>query len=486
MIIMNLATKTKLFLKNSSAQAKASIAFLLAGVFQKGIQIITTPIYTRIMSTSQYGDYNTYNAWYNILSIFISLRIAYGVYTQGLVKFEKDKDQFESSLMGLTVTLSAGSAIILFILKDIVIQYTELSLPLIMCIVLESTAESFFALWARRELVETRWKALIIVSLLVSVLVPTVSIIAIIYSNDKAIARIYSTVIIYLMVYSFVAFLHFKKSKVFFRRDYWKYSVWFCLPLIPHYLSQVVLNQADRIMIKSMCGSDKSGIYSLAYSLAMVMLIVNESINRTFDPWIMKQIKTKNYKDIAKYSYVLIVLVGAANLFLICLAPEAIAIFAPQEYKEAIWVIPPVASSVFIMFLYNFFVDFEFYYEKRRGISIASICGALLNIVLNWIFIKKYGFIAAGYTTLICYIVYIIAHYCFMVNICKMELNGIRVYNGKYIFMVVMLFLIIGLGTMLLYPYTLIRYFFVGVGIVALFFSKTKIIEIFKLVKKDD
>ncbi len=102
------------------------------------------------------------------------------------------------------------------------------------------------------------------------------------------------------------------------------------------------------------------------------------------------------------------------NLILIAFAPEAISILAPRSYHGAIWVIPPVAASVFFMFLYNLFGNVEFYFEENKFIMIASVLGAVLNIILNYIFVPLCGYIAAGYTTLFCYIVYSLSHYIFM------------------------------------------------------------------------
>ena len=93
-----------------------------------------------------------------------------------------------------------------------------------------------------------------------------------------------------------------------------------------------------------------------------------------------KKIRDKEYDSIGEVSVMLLILIGVLNLFLIALAPEAIAILAPPAYYEAIWVIPPVSMSVFFMFMYSLFANFEFYYEKTKLMMVASVSGAALNI----------------------------------------------------------------------------------------------------------
>ena len=80
--------------KSLPVQIKASVCFLICSFLQKGISTITTPIFTRLLSAAEYGQYNTFNSWLSILTVFITLYLSAGVYSQGLVKFENERDVF--------------------------------------------------------------------------------------------------------------------------------------------------------------------------------------------------------------------------------------------------------------------------------------------------------------------------------------------------------------------------------------------------------
>ena len=84
-------------------QAKASIWFLICAFLQKGISVLTTPIFTRLLTAAEYGQFNVFNSWLSILQIFISLNLSFGVYAQGLVKFSEDRYVFSSSMQGLSL-----------------------------------------------------------------------------------------------------------------------------------------------------------------------------------------------------------------------------------------------------------------------------------------------------------------------------------------------------------------------------------------------
>ena len=299
-------------------------------------------------------------------------------------------------------------------------------------------------------------------------------------ADDKVTARILGIVLVELLGYSWLGFVQLRKGKTFFSKRYWKYAILFNLPLIPHYLSQIVLSSADRIMISNMVGDSEAGIYSLAYSLSSIMTLFNTALMQTLNPWIYQKIKNKRINEIAPIAYISLVIIAAVNIILILLAPEAVAIFAPRSYYAAIWVIPPIAISVYFMYSYDLFSKFAFYYEKTRLIMFASIIGALLNVILNYVCIKIFGYVAAGYTTLVCYVIFSIAHYILMNSICKKYCEGISPYDTKKILLITIPFLVLGLALLSTYKYPIIRYGIVFVSLIVAIIKRKKLMEIAK------
>lgn len=88
---------------------------------------------------------------------------------------------------------------------------------------------------------------------------------------------------------------------------------------------------------------------------------------------------------------------------------------------------------------------------------LSSLGSALLNIILNYIFITKFGYIAAGYTTLVSYIVYSLLHYLCYRSIVRLKLDQQCVYDGKRILIISVAFVFCGILFTLLYGYVLIR-----------------------------
>ena len=179
---------------------------------------------------------------------------------------------------------------------------------------------------------------------------------------------------------------------------------------------------------------------------------------QTISPWMYQMIKEKDYERIKPVAYSTLIIVASANLILILLAPEVVRIFAPAEYYDAIWIVPPVAMSVFFMYAYNLFAKYAFYYEKTKIIMVTSVFGALLNILLNYIFIGLFGYIAAGYTTLACYIVFTLGHFFIMRLVCNKYCDGLNPYNTKILVLITFAFVGLSFACLAMYRIPLLRY----------------------------
>lgn len=444
-----------------SVQVKASFWFLICGFLQKGVSIITTPIFTRLLSTAEYGQYSVFNSWLGIVSVFVTLQLYSGAFTQGMVKFENKKMKYASSIQGLCLTLVVCWTIIYLLFHEFWNNLFELTIVQMLAMLVLIWSTSVFNFWSVEQRVDLRYHTLVTITIVSTIAKPFVGIVFVILAEDKVTARILGLALVELVCYTWMFFSQMHRGKTYFDRSFWKHALLFNLPLLPHYLSMVVLNSSDRIMINNMVGSNEAGIYSLAYSISQIMTVLNTALLQTIEPWMYKKIKAKRMEDLSGVAYPAVIGVSAVNILLIAFAPEAIALFAPPAYYDAIWVIPPVAMSVYFMFAYSFFAVFEFYYEKTKYIAIATVSGAVLNIVLNYIFIKLFGYCAAGYTTLACFIIFAVYHFHFMRKICKKEMGEVFPYSTRILLIITGIFMVLGFALLFTYYNVFVRYVFI-------------------------
>ena len=97
----------KLFSKDTGVAFKASFWYTFCNFLQKGISFFVVPLYVRLLSTAEYGQYTTFSSWMSLLIIVASLNLYCGVYTKAMVDLSEDRDKYTSSMQGLgTITTS--------------------------------------------------------------------------------------------------------------------------------------------------------------------------------------------------------------------------------------------------------------------------------------------------------------------------------------------------------------------------------------------
>ena len=439
-------------------QVKASFWFLICSFVQKGISVITTPIFTRLLTPAEYGLFSVFTSWLSIVTVIVTLNLFCGVYMQGLVKFDNKRRQYSSVMQGLCFTLVAAWAVVYFLFRNFWNELFSLTTVQMTAMLVMVWTSSAFSFWATEQRVDYKYLKLVAITLLVAVAKPALGVFLVLHAEDKVTARILGLAIVELAIYTWLFFVQMLRGRQFCSRQIWKYALMFNLPLVPHYLSGAILNTADRIMIEKMVSASAAGIYSLAYSVSLIMTLFNTSMLQTIEPWLYKKIKARDIGSIAHVAYPAFIMIAGVNIVLMACAPEVVAIFAPKEYYDAIWIIPPVAMSSYFMFAYSFFAVFEFYYEKTHLIAMATMVGAIMKLILNYLFIGVFGYYAAGYTTLLCFVVYAVLHYCFMKKICKGYLDNAQAYSTKTLLIITSIFTALGFIILTTYKTPMLRY----------------------------
>ena len=467
----------------ASEPVKASFWFTVCSIVNKCIQLITVPIFTRLLSTTEYGQYSIFISWQSIIIIFATLNLYSNVFNNGLLKYREDRDCFLSALQGLITTISLFLIGIVLLLNQKIADLIGLPVYIIVIMMIEIMLMPGFEFWAASDRFDYKYKGIIKVTLLVAVLNPILGLILVSFSSEKGYARIISVLVVQIVIYGILYIRNFLRNRTYFKLEYWKYALILAAPLVPHYLSQILLNQMDRIMISNICGTDKAGIYSVAYSAAMILQIVGKAIQSSFTPWIYKKIDSGDVSSIKPTVNSLILIVGLLNFALICFAPEAILILGGEKYQEAIYVIPPVVCSCYLIFVYSMFCTIEFYFEKTKAMTMVSVVGAVLNYITNAIFIRMFGYYAAGYTTLFSYICFVVAHYFVMKR--ALEENGFKknVFDIKFISIFTLFYVIASVVMAFIYGCTILRYAIVIVMGALCYCKKEYFLTIIKMKK---
>ena len=477
--------KLKKKYNSMSVETKAALWFAMCNFINKGIAMIVVPLYTRLLTTEEYGTYTVFQSWLNIFIIFATLEISRGHYKVGITKYATDVDHYTTSVLGLSNAVTVLFIVVYCCAIPVFNSLLKMPTYLILSMFAYLLVYPAWEFWTIRQRFDYKYKRMVLATLAVAVLSPVIGIVGIVWLHMQSDAAIFSKLMIQGIFAIWVYIIFIKKSRSLFSGSYWTEAFVFNITLIPYLLSTSVLNQADRIMINSMVGAAEAAIYSVAYSVAMLMQLLNNAISDAFIPWMYRRLKAKEYTIIEPVTNKLLSLVAGMNLLLILFAPEAISIFAPAEYRDAIWVIPPVAASAFFMFLFQRYINVEVYYGATASVSSTSILVAVLNIVLNYACIKQWGYLAAGYTTLASYIVFCATHYFNLKKVCNQNCEGHQVFTAGYTLGISAAFLILVFAMMALYEHRILR-FALAAGLCATAFYKRDFIKWLLKSKKQD
>jgi len=210
-----------------SVQVKATAWFFVCAVLQRGISTITTPIFTRLLSTAEYGQFSTFNSWLSIIQIIVTLQLCGGVYTMGIVKFKDEEKVFTSSLQGLNLVLCVSWTVIYLLFHDFWNSLFSLTTVQMLAMLLMIWSSAAFNFWMTTQRNRFQYRALVTVTLIVSILKPVVGILLVIHSQDKVTARIVGLAVVEVICYTGFFFVQMREGKNFFQQN--SGSMRFCL-----------------------------------------------------------------------------------------------------------------------------------------------------------------------------------------------------------------------------------------------------------------
>ena len=432
---------------------KAGSLSLISVILVRAINFISIPVFSRLLTTAEYGNVDVFVNYANIFMFVMGLD-THAAISKAKLEFKQDSDEYMSS----NILFTTGFAIIIIILINILFNWIQglfgldrltVNIMLVysytLYVVLFRTSENNFDYEYKKNIIMNGTVAIFNVVLSV-LLVLTV------LNGNRQIGRILGmtipTVVCAIIVYIFIC----NRGKWKVNKAYIKYAVKFGVPLIPHNLSLVLLSSADRIMIKTMISASAAGIYSLSYNLGMLLSVVTEGMNQFFSPWEFRKIDKGKIEDVRRGQRLYLMVFVIVAVLVMAIAPEIIKIIGSRDYWDGIRIVMWVVFAVFLNFTYTLYVNIEFFYLKSNWISTGTILAAVINCVLNFFFLKQYGFFFGAISTVISYGALLVFH-MIIVNLILKK----RYVDNKFVIIVVIIMLAITFGMNMLLSHILLR-----------------------------
>ena len=139
-------------------------------------------------------------------------------------------------------------------------------------------------------------------------------------------------------------------------------------------------------------------------------MILQQSLNQAWTPWFYGKLDTRDYKQIKWLNDKYILLYGVIIAGFMLLAPDVIYLFTEKSYWPCLYSLIPLAISIFAELLYSIPTSVEYYNKKTKYIMTATLITVALNILLDIIFIKIFGYHGAAYATSMSKLVLFLMH----------------------------------------------------------------------------
>jgi len=400
-----------MMLKNLKEFLRHSAVYSISNAAVKASGVILLPLYTKYMTTSEYGVYAILEATLLIIVEILNLGLHQAlVMMNNSPEFSKKKKSIFFSIFAVTLVISVififigefSTPYISKIFEEPEVFYSYLRIAVY--IIALRLIYNLFLNKLRADDQSGMFTLLNIIKLLIML---TLVIYFVAFAGYKVMGIMYSYLITEILTFLFVSPLMFKRMSLVFEKKIVSVAFKFGVPLIFGSVAMMLLNLSDRYIIKYLTDYSSVGIYNLGYSFAGIL---NMFLITPFGLALMpiaykmfgKEGDTKYYSKILTYlTYILV----WAGLGLSIFSMEIIKTFTLNSSYWPAYKIAPVIIFSYIFFGMRFMSSLGMFLTRNtKHIAYSTIIASVLNIVLNFIFIPVFGVIAAAYTTLISFI----------------------------------------------------------------------------------
>ena len=396
---------------NKSKILKASLGYTIGNVLLHCMGIVTLPIFTRLMTTEEYGSYGVFMSFASILLSLVSCALHTSIRSAKIEFGEKINDYTSSVTLVYFFNL-----IILLILAILLpsfacekIGLNNFQLILLSIYTFGTSIMNLYNTWLSIEYSVSKFIKLSILNTIVS-LVLSLLLMYTAFNENRLLGRLLSITIAVSLVSTIALISLFKKSRPKYNGIYLKFGLRYSFPLIAHGVAQTLLSQFDRIMINSIVGQSEAGIYNFAGSIKNLLNVISNSLNTVWSTWFFEEMSKDNKEKVKRRASEYCLFVLLLGVCALCVAPEVVKLLGAEIFWDARYLAPPMVLDSYVMFLYAIIVQTEYYTKKTHFVLIGTAISAIINIITNIIFINKYGYVAAAYTTLFAYICYYVFH----------------------------------------------------------------------------
>lgn len=385
---------------------KNTILFSIGNFGSRIITFFLVPLYTNVLTASQYGTVDLITVLATVIAPIITLNIS-----EAVMRFLMDKNDNKSEILNISIIICFVAFILSLLLIPVFKFFSVTSeYSLLLSLYLFSFSISTILMCYIRGMEKLMYYS--IISIIQTLIIALLNIVFLMkfklgisgYILAYSVAYIVSSILCIILGKIFREFKTLKVNKGLLV-EMTKYS----LLLIPNALMWWIMNSLDRVMITSMISIDANGIYAVSYKIPTILMTLTSIFNQA---WMYSAVKEKDSDDKDEYTNnvlknLSIIIITTAAFLTIILKP-LMSVYVGNTFFEAWKYVPPLLLGTVFLTMATFLSNEYTVNKDSAGFLKSSTIGAVVNLILNFLLINLFGILGAAVATCVGYLTVLI------------------------------------------------------------------------------
>ena len=390
---------------------RSSLSFFALFSLGRASSLLTTPIFTRILTPEEYALTPLYYTWLSVFTTLATLDLTGSILLSGLARHKAEGERYLASATSLTLTTASVAFVLMILLRRKLHTLTGLDERLLFVMFLQIFSSIVVASIECRAKFFYQPKRVIPALLASACLSPVLGILLVNSGVLRAEGRIVATVLSSTLIAIPSLLLLYHRGKCFYDKTIWKEQLLRALPLFPHYLALMSLAEIGRIFVGRFDTPGALAKLGVASTLSHAIPLLASAINSAFYPWLLRRIRNGEKNKMRDMTTIVVKTVVLVALCLLLLTPEFYSLLAPKEgYGDGLYATAPLIVASLFAFLYTIVAGVNLECAKPCRIALCTLLCAFFSIAFTIPAVRRFGFLGASVTTAFSYILLTLAH----------------------------------------------------------------------------
>lgn len=392
-----------------SRPARAGMFATGALLASKAVGVLSLPLFTRLLSPTQFGQWALYLTWYGIFFTVMTLHGSGAPVYRGLHRHRERSAAFLRAALGGQLMMWLIGTTVVFLCSGVLSSWTGLPVAWLLLLCVHVGADMCYTLYLTGERFFYRGNKGAVIGVGREIAAVVLGLLLVRYTSLGAQARVLAGAGTSLLLGIFAALNICVRGRGARMPGAGRGLLCSTLALLPHHLCARTVGECARVAVARMLGTAALSAFTLAHGAGMSLSVVTNGLNTALQPWILRKMATGQFGRITDTAQAALALLSGGSMLLTLCAPEAFRLLAPASYAAGVAAVAPISLAIIPLFLYGIVCGME-YYRSDFGNVLASVAAAALTVPVTVFLTRRFGVVGAAYSCTIGYIFLLVSH----------------------------------------------------------------------------